>query len=350
MIAMMTSSQSVLVFISAAVLGSCTGHSATRPVGSVASTKMSDYCSTGQRLADGGALLRSQDGVAIWFKLSGRKGAPTIAYLHGGPGYNSFAFEKSSGKLLESRFQVLYIDQRGCGRSGFQGTAEQYGMTRTVDDLEHIRLHVGVERLILVGHSFGGVVAAEYAHRFPSRVAAVVMVDTTPDLGRALQQQIAYIESIADKRFATQAMRVHAVAHSTGSPFEILSRIYGVLGRGPLQSELHYAVAQNQKEMEAIDEKSGIMSCTSSQVVAAFQKEGYLSKRLPSVARRITAPTLLVAGRSSHVVGEENIQIGADIWGAQIQWLEAGHFVYFEKPEEFVDRVKAFLRKAGIDE
>lgn len=108
-----------------------------------------DPCSTERLLARGGSFATASDGVRIWYKVAGREGAPVIAYLHGGPGYNAYAFEESAGRLLEETFRVLYLDQRGCGRSTFDGPIERYGMQRTIDDLEHLRTSIGAERLIL---------------------------------------------------------------------------------------------------------------------------------------------------------------------------------------------------------
>lgn len=331
--------------LSILILG-CAGPRKTSPA--PATTQGPNICSTAQRLAAGGSFARAADGVAIWYKLAGRKGAPTIAYLHGGPGYNAFAFEQSSGRLLESRFQVLYIDQRGCGRSGFHGSPSQYGMSKTVDDIEQIRASIGVGRLILLGHSFRGLVAAEYARRYPAHVSAIVMIDIAPDVHRALEHQVATIDAVAETKFPVEASRIHAIAQSDGKPFEKLFRLYELLGRVPIQRHLHYAAPQAQEKMERVDGASGIMGCTSSEVLSAFEREGYLLGPRPSVAARITVPTLLIAGRSSHVIGADNIRFAAEIWGARVQWLETGHFVYFERPDEFANAVESFVWGTGI--
>lgn len=304
-------------------------------------------CSAEQRLHAGGEFATARDGVPIWFKLNGKADAPTLAFVHGGPGYNSFTFEQSSGRLLEKSFHVLYFDQRGCGRSGFVGAAEQYGMSPTVDDLEMLRARAGVERLILIGHSFGGAVAAAYAHRYPEHVAAVVMVDTAPDLGRALTHQVATLDRLADSAFPAQAASVHAIAQSSDAPFPKLARIYGLIGRLPLQRRLHFATEAAQHQMEELDAASALTACTSPAVVSAYEREGYLSGAGPDVGARIMAPTLLIAGRYSEVIGKDTIQAAAQAWGATVEWMDTGHFVYFERPDEFVSAVEAFTRGAG---
>src|SRR4051812_32919663 len=61
-------------------------------------------------------IIRS-NGADLWFKLAGKADGPVVVYLHGGPGYNSHTFEKAVGALLEQKLKMIYLDQRGCGRS-----------------------------------------------------------------------------------------------------------------------------------------------------------------------------------------------------------------------------------------
>lgn len=313
-----------------------------------ADTPAADPCSTQRLLSRGGSFATASDGVRIWYKLAGREGAPVIAYLHGGPGYNAYAFEESAGRLLEETFRVLYLDQRGCGRSTFDGPIERYGMQQTIDDLEHLRTLIGAERLILTGHSFGGAVAAAYTARYPTRVAAVVMIDTTHDMGRALQYQVEHIDSIADTAFADKAQQIRAIARSSDRAMGRLGKLYGAIGRLPLQRKLHYADPANQESMETLDRESGFLNCTSGNVVEAFSAEGYLSKALPDVARPLGVPALLIAGRDSHVIGAENVRSAAQAWNAEVEWLDAGHFVYFERPREFAQAIERFVEKISF--
>lgn len=114
---------------------------------------------------------------------------PNVIVVHGGPG---IPFESAPPGLarLESEFRFVYYDQRGCGRSsrpidGFEGRNRwqhiqrlegTLGMGAQIADIERIRRHLGDERVRLVGHSFGGLIAALYAAEFPERVASLVLV------------------------------------------------------------------------------------------------------------------------------------------------------------------------------
>lgn len=297
------------------------------------------------RLLHGGTILQMPDGAPIWYKLQGKPNAPVVAYLHGGPGYNAYAFEQSAGKLLEQAFRVLYIDQRGCGRSGFEGADSAFGMRKTVDDIERIRAMLGVQKLALIGHSFGGIVAAEYVHRYPDRVTRVAMVEATPYVERAFAHQLAFADTIASKSFPGVADEVHALARKEGNTFGRLRKVYGLVGRKPFQERLHYASSAKQAEMEALDDASGILGCTSSRALTTLETEGYFSDTPPGVAMPLDVPALVVAGRASQVIGTENIEAAVKAWHAELVVVDdAGHFVYFEQPLKFAEIMTAWLR------
>ena len=121
--------------------------------------------------------------VRLWYKVAGHgaKGAPPLLFLHGGTGYNSYSFEAQAGAALEKKLQVIYLDQRGSGRSERPWRGE-YSIAALVDDIEALRKTLGVDRLALMGHSFGGTLALEYAAKYPGHVAKMVLVSAASDI------------------------------------------------------------------------------------------------------------------------------------------------------------------------
>ncbi len=116
------------------------------------------------------------------------EGTP-ILIVHGGPGFPP-AQPWRAGAQLAANYRLVYYHQRGCGLSSrplqsFSGSNmyahmralhETLGLPAQVADIERIRRILGVERLILMGHSFGADLAALYAAEFPERVRALVYV------------------------------------------------------------------------------------------------------------------------------------------------------------------------------
>ncbi|MFF4402599.1 alpha/beta fold hydrolase [Streptomyces sp. NPDC001480] len=118
--------------------------------------------------------VETDDGVRLWAVRSGGGGAPLVL-CHGGPGLWDM-FGDVAG-LLADTTPVVRWDQRGCGRS--QRCAGPWTTERFVADLDAVRRHFGLDRMALLGHSWGAQLALSYALAHPERVSALVYVSGT---------------------------------------------------------------------------------------------------------------------------------------------------------------------------
>ncbi|HET8976813.1 MAG TPA: alpha/beta hydrolase [Solirubrobacteraceae bacterium] len=106
-----------------------------------------------------------------------RPGAPTLVVINGGPGLSHAAAPPAG--VLAPQFRVVAYDQRGTGLSRApENTA--FDLPDQVGDLEALRRRLGVARIDLLGHSWGGLIAAAYAASFPRHVGALVLADGEP--------------------------------------------------------------------------------------------------------------------------------------------------------------------------
>jgi proline iminopeptidase len=117
--------------------------------------------------------VRTDDGVRLWASPSGR-GEPLVL-CHGGPGL--WDMHEDVARMLDDRFTVIRWDQRGCGRS--EPCAGPWTTERFVADLDTVRRHFGLERMVLLGHSWGAQLALGYALVHPERVTGLVYVSGT---------------------------------------------------------------------------------------------------------------------------------------------------------------------------
>jgi proline iminopeptidase len=116
-----------------------------------------------------------RDGFALHYSLGGT-GAPII-FLSGGPGLE-VDYMKPAAELFPTGYQRVFLEQRGTGRSRpAKLTAENMTVTLMVEDLEELRSALKLERLILAGHSWGGMLAMAYAASHPERVDRLVLID-----------------------------------------------------------------------------------------------------------------------------------------------------------------------------
>lgn len=105
---------------------------------------------------------------------------PPVVVLHGGPG-NDFHYLVPALRPLRDRYRFVLFDQRGSLLSPVR-PEHQAAVTfdQLVDDIEAVRTALGEERLVLLAHSFGTMVAQGYYRRYPDRVAGLVLVASAP--------------------------------------------------------------------------------------------------------------------------------------------------------------------------
>jgi len=113
------------------------------------------------------------DGVKIYYRTFGT-GTP-ILIINGGPGLNSDGFVDLA-KTLSAQNQTIVYDQRGTGKSVMQKIdASSITMELMIDDMENLRKQLKIERWIILGHSFGGMLASYYATIHPSRIISMIL-------------------------------------------------------------------------------------------------------------------------------------------------------------------------------
>ncbi len=122
-------------------------------------------------------FAKSSDGTPIFYRTFGN-GKP-ILIINGGPGMNSNGFETLAKKLGENNLTIIY-DQRATGKStlipkGSQPSEKNVSMDLMIDDIEQLRQKLGFETWIVLGHSFGGMLASYYTSLHPEKVDKLIL-------------------------------------------------------------------------------------------------------------------------------------------------------------------------------
>jgi proline iminopeptidase len=114
------------------------------------------------------------NGVKTYYRIYGSKGSPLLI-INGGPGMNSNGFAELA-KHLSANNRAIIFDQRGTGKTHVPAALDSSTITmqNMVNDMEALRKHLGYERWILLGHSFGGLLAAYYSTQYPQRVEKMI--------------------------------------------------------------------------------------------------------------------------------------------------------------------------------
>jgi proline iminopeptidase len=127
-------------------------------------------------------MIETDDGQLIYWETCGNPDGKPALLVHGGPGSGCTPGMRKA--FDPERYRIILFDQRGCGRSRPHATDPATVMsTNTTEhlirDMEQLREHLGVDRWLLRGGSWGSTLALAYAERHPSRVSEIVLVSVT---------------------------------------------------------------------------------------------------------------------------------------------------------------------------
>jgi proline iminopeptidase len=145
--------------------------------------------------------------ATLWAQAHGAADARrTLIVLHGGPGL-SHHYTRPLRALAGDDLQVILFDQRGVGASSPMGEAH-HSLAHQVADLEVLREHFALEQVMLLGHSWGGLIAMTYAAEHPERVSALVLVDSAPPDSDTMSRTF----DVFDDRLAERIAQGHVPA------------------------------------------------------------------------------------------------------------------------------------------
>jgi len=143
----------------------------------VADTPASD--ATAGQLPAGESFL-DVPGGKIWYKVTGNGSGTPVILLHGGPGFTS-VYLKSLEAIGDVRKVVRY-DQLGSGNSTKISDTAMFTIPHFVAELEALRAHLGYDKIHVLGHSWGTILALEYYRAHPERVASLIFASPALDI------------------------------------------------------------------------------------------------------------------------------------------------------------------------
>ena len=140
----------------------------------------------------------SVNGSALYFDVEGlglrpagarMRELPTLVLLHGGPGVDHTIYKPAFSALAEVA-QLVYLDHRGCGRSDASDPAH-WNLAQWADDLKLFCDSLGIQRPLVYGASFGGMVAMTYATRHPGHPGGLILDSTAARPGGHAEAKVA---------------------------------------------------------------------------------------------------------------------------------------------------------------
>jgi proline iminopeptidase len=264
--------------------------------------------------------VTADDGCVLWTVRSG--GEPVgsagaghgFVFCHGGPGF--WDTLGPIARMIEDLGPVVRWDQRGGGRSQWLGP---YTVARFLADLDQVRRHHGLDRVTLLGHSFGAMLALQYAldPRYGARVRKLVYVAGI-GLGWAWQDEHRARARLAAEPYAVRTEALRAIPERTDDPDRALelaaTQVVEVFGDDGVYAPVN-------AEMRAWSEQDLIGRC-----------------------RGLDVPTLIVDGaRDVRPRWSVDSLAEAVPHCTRVEFAASGHFPWLDEPAAFEALLRGFV-------
>ena len=281
-------------------------------------------------------------------------GDEPVVFLHGGPGYNSYSFRRTAGARLAAHVPMVYLDQRGSGESERPWRGD-YATASLVEDIEALRVALGVGRIVPMGHSYGGMVAAEYALAHPARVAKLVLLDAAIDVPAAMAAWMGTLESseagALEKARDSDAGKTLAQVPAGDACALARARLafVGVAQQHMASSQAFHDRQQFHRrdaldEQRRLDAESGVRN-TGEIGASVFAPGSDFACYRTQAVERLTMPVLVAVGAHDRAVGVAPQRALAQALpkGRLAVFENSAHFPYAEEPAAFDARLLRFL-------
>jgi proline iminopeptidase len=275
------------------------------------------------------------DDGQIYYQTFGH-GEPIIV-LHGGPGLDQ-SYLLPQMEELAKHYSVTFYDQRGSGRSiKTPMNNDLISVPQFVKDLDALRAKLGYEKFILIGHSWGGLLAMNYAIAHPEHVNALILMDSAGATGASFQE----LNAEYYRRTADISKKLNKIQSSrdflAGDPAAI-KKFYRLIFT-------KYMV--NPKNVNKLTLNINSKSALNGFKVAGILQKNYLDTEfnlLPELAK-LDIPTLIIYGKYDLIPRKSMEEIKNTMPDAELVVLQhSAHFSYIEQPQQTFAAIEDFLR------
>jgi len=275
--------------------------------------------------------VMTSDSVRLYVHVKGE--GPMCLYLHGGPGSGSTWMEAVSGHILEKRFTMVYLDQRGVCKSETPKN-DDFSFARQIQDWEEVRQALGIDHWLLMGHSWGGILMMGYWKAHPNVIDGMMFINCT------LSRDTSFGESWLPRAISILGDTASPVAKDESRPLK--ERMMAVFPQ--LNDDNRWMLfTPNKWANDSIGSWRFHKDCIShgkGETPLFMDEYGEDFRPLTSA---IKVPVLYLYGRQDYAVGPDHYKT-LHFPNAVVLGADCGHMVFLEKPAVFAEALDKFCQ------
>ena len=260
-----------------------------------------------------------------------------IVIVHGGPGMEHTYFLPQLNSLA-NKYRLIFYDQRGSGRSPVDVDPSTMTMDQFVDDLDSIRSYFKMEKMNLMGHSFGGLIAMRYAIKFPEHLNRLTLMNTTPQSSYWRDSSFAMMKLREDPNSAEEKKEIVSSPEFANKNPQTMERFFRLLFKpgffNPLYADsLTLIFRPNYPK-------------TAELVNSLYKDSSLVNYDLTKELKKVKCKTLICSSEADFAPPEANEQLHRALKNSEFKMFDSsGHFPFVETKDEFERVLIQFMNK-----
>lgn len=272
------------------------------------------------------------NGVRIHYVIRGT--GPAMIAHSGGPGADARDWDDFA--KIDNFVTLIVLHPRGSGLSG-PADGDAYLLPNYASDVEALRLHLGLEKPILMGWSHGGIVAQQFAFMYPDSLSKLILFDTSAYFGEFLSDIDGAVQAFKGEPWFEKSYQ--ALKKEWADEYETdedMARLWN--------EEIKFYFKKYDERAQAYHERTKDLLIKVAPLKIFNEKEAPTFDLRPNL-ENIKVPTLVIVGRHDFItnvaMAEEMVRC---IPNARLEIFEdSGHFASVEEPEKFYRVIKQFV-------
>lgn len=278
-----------------------------------------------------------REGFTLHYRTMG-SGTPLLL-LSGGPGFE-VDYMSGIAAALGSSYKCILLEQRGTGRSQPQNpTPAQMTLKLFVEDIEALRLSLHIDRLLILGHSWGGMLAMAYAASHPDHVQALILTDSG---GMDLSFGSVFNDNLTSRESMTEREQLEKAEAAIEQAADANAARAASLAYTRLRTPFYfYNRALADKLLALLPDPSN-----QQRVFGLMQNDLAQNYHVRDGMESLSCPVLVIQGRQDPMPETVALEIHQAIRESQLLFVnQCGHFPWIEQPAVFYGAVRSFLEK-----
>ena len=281
------------------------------------------------------AVAQAESGYAgnIYYQTFG-SGTPVLI-INGGPGLDSAGFEAVAKTIAAQGYQTILFDQRGTGLSKLNSiNADTIQLALMVQDIEQLRQQLHIEQWVILGHSFGGMLGAAYAAKYPQHIRKLIF-SSSGGLDLQFRDQIA--ERLLNNLSLQEQIRMqmYQLRQRSGDDSEST--------RDTLAQLRARAYVVDKSKAPLIAARLKVVNMTINQLVFADLEKNHFD--LKAQFKQFKAPVLVLQGENDIISTETAQTIAGSFSKAELVLLpQCAHYGWLDQPDLYYSAVFRFLK------